>query len=207
MAVDIASIIGSIIGAGSEQVAVDKTNIASAKEAATQRDWASGEAGIARDFTERMSSTSFQRGVADLRKAGINPMLAYMKGGASTPGAGAPSGAKATMVKSDVGKLLQSTVSTALESKRLNADVKKVSSQTELNKMSLYVQDEVRKLNMWNAQSAKVNAEIAKANKPAMLQDAKNRLWHKKADYKWRWLDTADKRTPKWSGVRRPPER
>ena len=62
----------------------------------------SAEALANREWQEHMSNTAFQRAVEDMKKAGLNPILAFSNGGASTPGgsAGTISGASMGLASS-----------------------------------------------------------------------------------------------------------
>lgn len=54
------------------------------------------QAALARDWTKDMSNTSYQRGMADMKAAGLNPILAYAQGGATAPAASPASTSQAS---------------------------------------------------------------------------------------------------------------
>lgn len=77
-----------------------------------------------RQFQADMSGTAHQRQVADLRAAGLNPILSATLGGASSP-----SGSLATMQDA-----LGLSVSSALQTRRVNADLKNIQAEIKLKK-------------------------------------------------------------------------
>lgn len=101
-----------------------------------------------RSWQAAMSNTSYQRAVKDLRKANLNPMLAYTQGGASTPQG-------ATADTADYSQV----VSSALAAKRLSADLSKIKSEENLNNQL--------------AKSAKSKASLDDASKANVQEQTK----------------------------------
>ncbi len=95
---------GALAGLGQERA--NKRNIALAREQMR--------------FQERMSGTAYQRAVEDMKLAGINPMLAYAQGGASSPSG-------QTARTEDV---LGPAVSTAMSMMRMKKELKLLDAQT-----------------------------------------------------------------------------
>lgn len=76
-----------------------------------------------RKWQRRMSNTAYRRSMRDMRKAGLNPILAYKTGGASTP-----PGAMAQMP--DFGESFSRGVASALAVRRQKQELKNM-KQTE----------------------------------------------------------------------------
>lgn len=110
--------VGALAGAALTYYGSQQANASNKKLAREQMEFQKKMSREQMGWQERMSNTSYQRAMADMEAAGLNPILAYNQGGASTPAGSAPGGASATMQNE-----FAPAVSSALDAKRMYAEV------------------------------------------------------------------------------------
>lgn len=175
--------IGSLAGGAISSGGAAAQNQSALQLAREQMNFSDAQAKRQMDFQERMSSTAYQRAMADMKAAGLNPILAYQQGGSSTPGgaAGSSAGAQFENAMEGIGEGVKSAsqgASRAIELQNVQAQTANTLTQADLNKVNA----DLGKANTIKsnqdtatsaAQAAKANAEtaniISSADNPAAM--------------------------------------
>lgn len=104
-------------------------------------------------FQERMSNTAYQRATADMKAAGLNPMMMYGGGSAAS----SPSGSMATTQAAPVSDVMGPALSTALQSAKVRNELSLGVAQ--LDNIAKDTRKKVIEGDRLDAETAKVAAE------------------------------------------------
>lgn len=141
-------------------------------------------------FQKHMSNTAYQRAMADMRAAGLNPMLAYMHGGASTPSGSAPNIVNPA-------PSIAAGISSAVQYEKMGSEIAQTQAQTELTQEQAQTQQTQRDALV--AEQVRNKAQAAQAASAADLNRVESEL--KKHDLPEAKNRSDIAKTPQGSGM------
>lgn len=155
IAKDVASIAAPFVSAGTSAYGIAQqaegqreANFLSQEMAREQMRFQWDAMDMQRQFSEKMANTAYERAMADMRRSGLNPILAYRQGGAATPGVSALSGARgiagnpyqgASTAFTQAASSAMDAMKLPSEIDKLESEVKKVMADTSVSHAASYL--------------------------------------------------------------------